>query len=156
VPTRLLDEAIGYGEAEAREEWIERARQHGRGHPYAGVDDGKSHVVTGRHGVGEHVPRRPTRIGRHDVGGLDQQVAAVGHGVARVDDEVEQRALKLVRVAQRRPQALHKPGFNLDRRADGTAEQVFHAADQQVHVGGLGIECLPPREGEQPLGERRG
>ena len=58
-----------------------------------------------------YCPGLTSRCGR-DVGvvelrvaGLDGELAAVRHGVAGVDREVEQRVLKLVGVAQRRPQA---------------------------------------------------
>ena len=45
------------------------------------------------------------------VGGLDGDAAAIRHGVARVDAEVEQRVLELVGIDQRRPQPAgrHRP-----------------------------------------------
>src|SRR3546814_8490055 len=44
----------------------------------------------------------------------------------------------------------------LDGRADGAGDEVFHTENQPVHVGRLGIEGLAAREGEEPLGQRRG
>ena len=49
--------------------------------------------------LARHSPRR------EGVAGLDGQLAAVRHGVARVDGEVEQRVLELRRVGLDRPQA---------------------------------------------------
>ena len=43
-----------------------------------------------------------------------------------------------------------------DRRAHGAADQLLHAGDQPVDVGRLGVERLPAREGQQPVGQRRG
>ncbi len=88
--------------------------------------------------------------------GLDRERAAVRHGVARVDREVEQRVLELVGVAERRPQPSARLDLEVDRVADRAAQQVLHAGDQRVDVGRLRIERLPAREGQQPVGQRGG
>ena len=83
-----------------REERVEGARHDIRGHTCAGVGDEQTHVFSGG-----HLPRRlalgyPAPVGENAVRGLDQQMAPVGHRIARVDDQIEERVLELVRVAQ--------------------------------------------------------
>ena len=65
-------------------------------HAGARVADGQHHV---RAGVRLAVVRDVLVVELH-VGGLDRQHAAVGHRVARVDREVEQHLLELVRVRE--------------------------------------------------------
>ncbi len=85
-----------------------RASTSGR-HARSGIGDGHGHVFAGRHVRRGRVLGTSRRSGEDGVRGLDEQVSAVGHGVARVDDKVEQRALELVRVAQGRPQLARQP-----------------------------------------------
>ena len=68
------------------------------------------------------------------VGGLDGELAAVGHGVARVDREVEDRVFELVGIGLDPPQAGGEHGLDLDRLAERAVEQFRHAGDQLVDV----------------------
>ncbi len=66
------------------------------------------------------------------------------------------RVLELARVHQRRPQVAGlDQQLHGDLRPDGAPDQLLHAVDEAVHVGGLGIERLPAREGQQPVRQRR-
>ena len=99
--------------------------------------------------------RSAPRARRATVGGLDGEPAALGHGVAGVDAEVEERVLELVGVDQRRPEARRAATTSTRRRADGAADQLLHAARRaRLSVGRPGLERLAPREGEEPVGER--
>ena len=89
------------------------------------------------------------------VGGLDRELAAVRHGVARVHGQVEDRALQLVRVGVGAPQASGQNRLDRDVLAQRAPEQVRHTGDELVGVDGLGRERLLAREGEKAMGERR-
>ena len=54
-------------------------------------------------------------------GGRNRQPSAVGHGVAGVDGEVEDRVFELVHVDGDLPQSAREHGFDGDRFADGSA-----------------------------------
>jgi hypothetical protein len=54
--------------------------------------------------------------------GFQRQAAAAGHGVARVQAQVEQRVLELAGVHHRRPQAGAAHGFDLDVLAQRAAQ----------------------------------
>ena len=90
-----------------------------------------------------------------NVGRLDGQPAAVGHGVARVDDEVEERVLQLVGIGEGGPEPAALHGFHLDRLAERPAHDLRHAGDQAVHLQRLRLERLAPAEGEQAVGQLR-
>ena len=78
------------------------------------------------------------------------------HGVARVDAQVEQGILQLRRIDLGEPQPPGAHHFQLDRRADRAAHDLLDARHQAVDVGGLGVQRLAAREGQQPLRERCG
>ena len=90
------------------------------------------------------------------VGGLDGEPAAVRHRVARIDGEIEDRVLELVRIDRRLPQAAGQHGLDRDGLADRAAEQFRHALHQPVDVDRLHLERMLAREGEQALHQRRG
>ena len=91
------------------------------------------------------------------VGGLDGQPAAVRHGVARVDAQVEQRVFELVGIDQRRPQAAGADHLDRDVRARRVRRiRSSMPAISRLTSVGLRIERLAAREGEQPVGQRRG
>ena len=62
-----------------------------------------------------------------DVGGLDRELAAVRHGVARVDRQVEHGAFELVRIDMGEPQAAGQHGLQPDALAERAAQQFGHA-----------------------------
>ena len=88
------------------------------------------------------------------VPGLDRQAPSVGHRVAGVDSQVQQRILELVRVDQRGPEAARPHRLDGDRGADGSPDQLLHPGHQPIDVGRLGVERLSPREGQQAMGQR--
>ena len=71
------------------------------------------------------------RLVQPDVGGLDRQPAAVGHRVAGVDAQVQQRVFKLVGIDQRGPQPGRGDHLDVMRRTDGAADQLLHVGDQR-------------------------
>ena len=78
----------------------------------------------------------------------DDEVAAVGHGVACIDDEIEDRVLELVLVAQGGPEVTGQLQFEPDAFAEGAPEQLLHRRDQRINLERLGVERLAPRECE--------
>jgi hypothetical protein len=155
VPVRLPHEAIDHGEAEPRaladllrgEERLEHLFQHLAGHADAGIGDRDHHVlarpdlaVRGRIGLVEM-----------GVGGLDRELAAARHGVAGIDDEIEERAFELVLVGVREPQPAGEHGLNGDPLAKRPPEEIGHAADEPVEVDGLGLQRLAAGEREEPM-----
>ncbi len=78
-------------------------------------------------------------------------MAAAGHGIARVEDEVEERGLDLVGIGQGRPQLGGELLADLDMLAHGTMQQVVHADDDLIEVDRLRAQLLAAREGEELL-----
>ena len=92
------------------------------------------------------------------VRGLDRDAAAIRHRVARVDAQIEQCVFEL---RSHRISVDHRPDrrhdFERDLRPDACAGSAPPCPiDQPVHVGRLRIQRLPPREGEQAMGQRGG
>ena len=158
LPARLAHEAVDHRQAEARaladrlrrEERVERLGDDIRAHAGAGIGHAEREVL-----AGIEVALLGATVVEPFVGGLDGDAPAIRHRVAGVDAEVEQRILELARIDQHRPQPARGHHFEGDRRADGAAEQILHAHHQPVHVGGLRVQGLAPREGEQAVGQRR-
>ncbi len=154
----LPGEAVDHGQAQARalpdrlggEERVERLGDHVRGHAGAGVADAQRDVGSGRQLA---LLRRPP-VQPH-LPGLDRQPSAVRHGVARVDAQVEQRVLELVRIDQDGIRIGHADHRHGDGRSHRASDQLLHAGDQPVHVGRLGFQRLPSRERQQPVRQRR-
>ncbi len=96
------------------------------------------------------------RIVEPFVGGLDRDAAAVGHGVARVDAQVQQGILELAGIDQGRPQSHRADHLERDLGADGAPDQLFHAGHQRIDVDRRRRQRLAPREGQQAVRERGG
>ena len=104
----LLDDAEDRRESQAgtlasllrREEGLEDAGQRRLVDADAGVGDGKHHVRPGRH------PEMVTRIRlvENDVARLHRELAASGHGVASVHDEVHDDLLDVARIDSHPPE----------------------------------------------------
>ena len=61
---------------------------------------------------------------QRDVARLDQQLAAVGHGVARIDAEIDQGGLELGAVDVDGPQTVGEDELDLDLLAQRAAQQL--------------------------------
>jgi hypothetical protein len=111
---------------------IEGARDNVRCHALVGVGNKQGDVL-----VGGLICQRQVFSGRPDrerkagigVRGLDRYLSAVRHGVARIDEQVQQRVLKLVRIAQGQPKLGRQLDLNPDAGSLRGAEQLFHGAD---------------------------
>ena len=107
VSARLLDEAVDHAQAEpgaladflGREERLEHPVDDIGPNSDSGIADRDHHVIP-RHNVA--VSRGIFLIEGH-VLGFQDQLAALGHGIARVDRKIEQRRGELARIDQRRP-----------------------------------------------------
>ena len=84
----------------------------------------------------------------------DVDRAAVRHGVARVDREVEDGELELVGVDARRRQAFREIEPQRDARPERALQQIDHALDQAAQVDRHGAQILLSRERQQALRQR--
>ena len=158
LTARLARETIDHRQAQTRslahrlgrEEGLERALHDLRRHARSGVGDAQRDVLAGL-----QVQRDAAAGVDPAVGGLDRQPTAIGHGVAGVDAEVEQRVFQLVRIGQHRPKP--RPGHHLHvySRPHGAPDQILHAAHQAVGVGRARIQRLTAGKGQQAVGQGR-
>jgi hypothetical protein len=91
-----------------------------------------------------------------DIGALDSQFAAGGHGVTRIDGEIDQRRLEMVRVDLDVPEAGRADGLDLDVLAQRALDEVGGAHKELVDVEQFRIEGLPPGERQQTARQRGG
>ena len=84
----------------------------------------------------------------------DVDPAAIGHRVARVDREIEDRKLELVGIDPRRRQALGNIEPQRHARPERAFEQIDHAFDQRPQIDRHRAQILLAGEGQQPLGQR--
>ena len=80
-----------------------------------------------------------------DVRGLDGQLAAVRHGVARVDREVHEDLLDLPGIGLDVPEAADQEKRQLDVGAEEPTEHLLHPAD--AHVQGPAPSLRAPAAG---------
>ena len=114
VAIRLLDEAVDHAEAEAGsfagflrgEKRFEHSVQDGGRNAGAGIADRQQDIGAG---PGVRIPRRVVLV-QHDVAGLDRQLAALPHRVARVHSQVDQGGLQLRGIDHGQPD-LRVPGW---------------------------------------------
>ncbi len=131
-----------------REERLEQPVAHFGGHAETGIADDQLDVRARNH--------VEVVLAEFDVRRLDRQRAAVGHRVARVDDEVHHHLADLLAVgADRREVGLQRK-LQADLGSEQAADQVLHVRDHVVEVDRLGDRDLAPAEGEQLLGQPRG
>ena len=131
LPARLAREAIDHRQAQpgalaerlGREERLERLGDDLRASCRCRYRSRRS-----RHTGRPADPAGAPRARRAIVGGLDRQLAAVGHGIARVDAEVENGVFELVGVDQRRPQAARADDLDLDAGPDGAPDELLEVA----------------------------
>ena len=78
---------------------------------------------------------------------------AGGHGVARVDDQVEQRQFELVEIASTQCAPGSIVEFDLMVVADRLVEHRPHFGEQHGHVDRRDLELLAARESQQLRGQ---
>ena len=122
------------------------------GHSGAGVGDGDLHVLPGAQ-VGILPAIAVVEIG---VGGFDSQFAAVGHRIAGIDGEIEDRGFELGGIDFDRPDTAGADDFERHVFAERTAEKIGKPVEQPVDVDRGRIERLLPGERQQPFGQGRG
>jgi hypothetical protein len=106
LTSRLLGKTINHAEPKAGpftrffggEERLDRACQHLRRHADARIFHSDHHVRPR-----DRIALRSRRKIDLDIGGFDGQQAAIRHGIARVDGQIEDRDLGLGRIDQRGP-----------------------------------------------------
>ena len=91
-----------------------------------------------------------------DAPGLDAEPAAVGHRIARVEDQVEQHLLDPAQVGEREQLPGLEIELELDGLADGHAQHPLRGPDRGVEIEAAGLDQVPPGKGQQLAGERRG
>ena len=138
VAAGLLDEAVHLAEPKAGalarllggEEGLERMLHNVVGHADPVVGDGDQNILAGLHVA------VPAAIGVVEVGvgGLDRELAALGHCVPRVDRKVHQDGFQLGRIGLDRPQAAAADHLEFDFFAQGALQKVGQPADQPVDV----------------------
>ena len=153
----LLDDPVDRREAEARavperlrgEERLEDVRERLGVHADAGVADGEHHVRADD-GVGV---LGDVLLVELDVRRVDREQPAVGHRVARVDGEVHEDLLELVRVGEHGIQGRRERRDELDVLADQSREHRRQAGDDVVQLEHARLQDLPPAESEELTGE---
>jgi len=88
--------------------------------------------------------------------GPDPDQPLAGQRIARVDHQVEDHVLELVRIGHGHHGLRAQLQFQLDVLADRAAQHVFQRADPRHHVEGLRVERLLACEGQHALGQGGG
>ena len=86
----------------------------------------------------------------------DRQDAALWHGIAGVDSQVEQHLLDLAAISQYRGQVRRQFGSQVNMRPDAAGQQIADIGNDGVEIQRLCLGHLPPAEDEQLPGKRRG
>jgi hypothetical protein len=159
LPAGLLDEPVDHAQPEAgalahalgREEWIEDLVADGRRNAAAGIAHCDHDIVAGR-SLGMRVS---VRFIERDVAGLERELSALGHGIARVDREVEQRRGELGGIDKRGPGMFVERHLDLDLFAERGSEQLLSIDDQRVDIGFARLQRLLACESEKTSGQLR-
>ena len=158
VATRLLDEAVDLGQAQAGtmtnflggEERIECPGFDVFRHACARVGHCE-HDVLARYDLDL---RGGILVVEMHVRCLDRKLAAARHGVPGIDRKIENREFKLVGIGKRAPDAAAQHRLHGHLLAERAPQKVRHARDEAANIDGLGIERLLAREGQKPLRQR--
>ena len=148
----LLNNAVHGGQAQARalgplrgEERLEDVLQGGFVHAFARIADGKTHGRPGpRLGFGRRRPRvQPL------VGSFDDQRAATGHSVARIDRQIHEHLVKMARIGHGEPKRRIEPDDSLHIFAEQAAEHLLGLLDDRIEIQRPGAADLFPAECQQ-------
>ncbi len=90
-----------------------------------------------------------------DVLGLDDELAAIGHGVTRVDDEVDDYLFELSDFGHDSLEWGGGGGDQLDVFANESPQHSIQIEDDRVEIDRLGLSHLPPCEGQKLAAEVR-
>ncbi len=153
MATALVHDAVDRGQAQTRpvaallggEERLEEALFHLGGHALAGVGHGKLEVMSGWQ----------VALGLRDLGlpGGERQGAAGGHGVAGVDDQVEDHLLELAEVHVDRAIGRGELEVQPAVLADEAPQHGLQVADHVVQVEHPRLQRLLAAEGEELAGQ---
>src|SRR5882762_9837577 len=116
VATGLADEPIDLAQSKAStladllgcEKWVERSLARRAIHSDARVCDRNHHVLPRFHRLRERAYIGLIEI---TIRGLDRQLAAIGHGIAGIEGEIEDCVLELIGIGEGAPQAPRQHGF---------------------------------------------
>ena len=156
-PPRLLREAVDLAETQARaladvlgrEERFEGPRQRSPRPCHVPL----SEIATSTYGPGERSGRSViSSASRCALQVFTVERAAARHRVARVDREVQDRALELPRIEPDRIEAGIEVELDLDGLADGALKKGLEILEQAVRVDRLRAHHLPAGEGQELLG----
>ncbi|MNS68183.1 hypothetical protein D3C72_1014570 [compost metagenome] len=117
------------------------------GHAGAAVGDGERDEAAAGVGVAQFLAHG----GGQGVAGLGAKVQApaLGHGVARVDGDVQQRRFELARVGAHGGAGVVGVDLDLDALVERAAQHVGERVQHLPHVDRVGLQHLAPREGQQ-------
>src|SRR6516162_5940867 len=155
MATRLFDKTVDLAQPEARsgprrfggEEWIEGTSDDLPLHACASIADRDHHELPGI-----DISVVPAiGIIKISICGLNGDLAALRHGVTRVDGNVENRALKLVRVGIGGPQAACGYDLDLEVLAERRSQEIRHAGDHLVDVDRFGCKRLLTRKCQEAV-----
>ena len=121
-------------------------------HPHARIGDGQQDVIAGRHG---RVPVGLFLLHPH-IARFDHQLAAVGHGVACVDREIQDDLLDLSLIAPDSMQLRVQFGLQFNILADQAEEHLGHIGNDAINIERLGVEHLLPAKRQELAGEGAG
>ena len=121
-------------------------------HADAGVAHRQHHILAWRPDT--VAPR--VLVTDHDVGRADRHPATLRHGVDRIEQQVEQHLLHLIRVGTDPPQSRRGGDLQRDLRRQCVREQITEAIEQVVQVELTWRSRLASREGKELLAEPAG
>ena len=86
---------------------------------------------------------------QNDVPRLDLEHAAIRHGIAPIQGQVEEGGLQQRRIDVAQPQSLVGPQLDLASASDRLANEPLEFANQLVCADQFWVQSLPPRKGEK-------
>ncbi len=150
MPAALLDDAIhgsqakpgSFAQSFGGEERFEDPRACTLVHAHSRVADRKQHVSAG--------PQVGNAIGAFlaDVGGLDHQGTAGGHGIPGIDDQIHDNLLDLPRIGPDLPEVVSAASLELDVLADQPTQHLFDTPHHFVQIQDARCHDLFSAEGE--------